>query len=463
LLFILFAVNVYRAATQSFTTDEAFTYNSFVDAPLADMFARYDANNHVLNTLLEKVSALCFGVSEFSLRLPSVLFGGGLYLFAVWALCRRVFGSGALFVTGVALLSLNPLVLDFLSAARGYGMALAFWMWALVFVLDCLEEPAGPQPVKLNLAAVALALSVCANLAFLLLAISTAVAFSTLWLFDRGGGRPNRLALLADRFILPGLAVAFVILLVPLNRAVPDNFYYGARDLQGALYSLIESSIFYDAARRPPFIRTIQADISIAVVVLLGATGVVCLWLLAHRGGKGRGATFFLLAGITAVLTLALTIAAHRWLGMPYPLVRTAIYWIPLLSAIALTLPALSGHRGVIAASLGVAGCVVAVYIWQFQTRVYAEWTEDATARTVARRLQRETGNWPIKISSSTTAQQTMEFYRRRLGMTRWQPIQPLRPDVRADYYVLLPPDAGLVRQRNLAVLLRSGSLLLAR
>src|SRR5471032_3022245 len=153
LLAALFAVNVYRAATQSVTPDEARTYNRFVGPPLREAFRVMTANNHVLNTLLAILSTSYFHLTDLALRLPSVLCGG-LYLWAVYRLSRRTFGTGLLCLAAVALLSLNPLVLDYLSAARGYGMALAFWMWALELMLEYLEsgQPVASQNInqKLN-------------------------------------------------------------------------------------------------------------------------------------------------------------------------------------------------------------------------------------------------------------------------------------------------------------------------
>jgi hypothetical protein len=80
-LVAVLTMNVYRAYTQCITIDEAFSYRMFVRAPFRDMLKRYDANNHVVNTLLEKATTRLFGASEFTLRIPSLL-GGALFLFA---------------------------------------------------------------------------------------------------------------------------------------------------------------------------------------------------------------------------------------------------------------------------------------------------------------------------------------------------------------------------------------------
>src|SRR5271156_3758622 len=129
ILLALSAVNIYRAKTQSITCDEALSYELWGAQPLPHMWESYDASNHVLQTLLSKVSVATFGLSEFALRLPTLL-GGFLYFIAIYRLSSLVFGDGGLFLLSVCVLSLNPLLLDLLSAARGYGLALAFCAWA---------------------------------------------------------------------------------------------------------------------------------------------------------------------------------------------------------------------------------------------------------------------------------------------------------------------------------------------
>ena len=146
LLLAVFAVNLYRAATQSITTPEAITFDRWVRPPLRDILPQpYDPDNHLLNTLLIKRSVALFRLSEFSFRLPSLL-GGALYLWAAYRLSRRLLGTGPLFLAGVALLILHP-----------PNLALAFYLWAIELML------AG----SLNLAGICLGLSAPADLAFL--------------------------------------------------------------------------------------------------------------------------------------------------------------------------------------------------------------------------------------------------------------------------------------------------------
>ena len=72
---LLAAVNLYRAMTQSVTPGEAWNYHRFIGQEWKDSLAHFDINNHVLNTLLVKISTTSFHLTELSLRLPSLIAG----------------------------------------------------------------------------------------------------------------------------------------------------------------------------------------------------------------------------------------------------------------------------------------------------------------------------------------------------------------------------------------------------
>jgi hypothetical protein len=82
----------YRAATQSIVHDEAYSFFKFIDGPWSNLWTPlYDAGNHVLYLALAKLSVDFLGVSELSLRLPSVLAGLAMMLgiFGVLERCQR--------------------------------------------------------------------------------------------------------------------------------------------------------------------------------------------------------------------------------------------------------------------------------------------------------------------------------------------------------------------------------------
>lgn len=254
LLVGLFAVNVYRAATQSITTEEAATFERWVRPPLRDVIPQpYDPNNHILNTVLIKRAVGLFRLSEFSFRLPSLL-GGALYLWVAYRLSRRLLGTGSLALAGVVLLSLHPLVLDYLSAARGYGMALAFWMWSLEFLLD---------GRRLSLAGVCLGLSPAASLAFLWPATALGIALVA----------ARRASIqIVEQFAIPAVVTGFIILAIPLSHAQAGNL----SDHPGLAF------IFVPPASLAALTVVRKVDWKPLTFGAIGVAGMLALWYLSQ-------------------------------------------------------------------------------------------------------------------------------------------------------------------------------------
>lgn len=138
ILLSAFGLAVYRARTQSIAHDEATTYEFFLDGGVYHVLF-YNPANHALFTLLAKPIVWVLGVTEFTLRAPS-LFGAAAYLIAIYLLCAKLFGDGLLLPVSVALLSFNPQILDFLPAARGYCLGLACLAGAMYIFAGLLDR-----------------------------------------------------------------------------------------------------------------------------------------------------------------------------------------------------------------------------------------------------------------------------------------------------------------------------------
>ena len=122
----LVVVNLYRAMTHAVTPGEAWNYDRFMAPEWRPAFAHFDLNNHVLNTLLIRISTARFHLTELSLRLPSLL-AGLLYLWVVYRMATRRFAPGPAVHWQCSDCSRSiRMVLDAMSEARGYGMGLAF-------------------------------------------------------------------------------------------------------------------------------------------------------------------------------------------------------------------------------------------------------------------------------------------------------------------------------------------------
>ena len=167
---VIFAFTAYRAYIQAFTIDEAFTYINYVQHGWQGIFhGPFDANNHILYSILEKFCKQWFGMSELSLRVPALL-GAALFLWSTAELCTMLVPGLWFSILSFAVVVGSPLTLDFLSAARGYGLALALLAFALLHWLEWLEDA---KTGRIVIASAALGLSVAANLIFAFAAIAT--------------------------------------------------------------------------------------------------------------------------------------------------------------------------------------------------------------------------------------------------------------------------------------------------
>ena len=426
----LFLWNVIRALTQSVTPGEAWNYDRFIAPAWTQTLAAFDANNHVLNTLLVRISTARIHVSEFTMRMPSLLFGP-LFLMAAYRIARRWFGSGTMFLVVLGLVTLNPLVVDAMSEARGYGMALACWLWALELVS---RTPAGAAiPDSHGRAAgVLLGLSVAANLSFA--APAAALLLVAAWR-HRLGYMPH----------LTGLT-AFVLLVLPLNHTEAAVVTHGATSLRQTLNSLTTASFGFENS-----LATAAARVGAGVLALMG------LWVGLQRRAPG----LVYLTGSSLVAALVLLLAAHRWAHIAFP-ETGALYLVPLITLFVAALVAQSKREPVQIAFLIVGALCVARYVGHFQLPYRAAAGFEG-GREMAKALRADAGQRGVRIGAGGDAEAIVRFYKERYRQGNWQTIEPPNPDASYDYYVLSSRDSSLVERHGWHVLYRDSGLILAR
>ncbi len=465
---LLFALNVYRAWTQSITADEALSYNSFIAKPISHVFVDYEAGNHVLQSFLSKISVLLFGLSEFTLRLPSLL-GGLLYLVSVFRLSRFLFGGRWLTALSVAALSLNPFVLDYLSAARGYGLGLGFLLWAMYHLMRYFDDS---RQLRLYKAGLGLGLSVASTLVYLYPAVALIGLVSAILVADGAlSGAPGeagrRFWIAADQFAGPALLTAFLILVVPLSRATREHFYYGVDTFHQFVKGLTDACLFHTLnvfaiARHVPGFTWWELALHRAVLpaVLLASVALAIVaarkWLRLRRFGalERNDRALFLVAG-TMVLLLAMMLANHWVLGVRYLSGRTAIFWAPLFTLAVMLLIA-TPRKPIALPALVFAIWAIGMFLAGFNADSYGEWKYDRLTKDVVRLIQQRNGaGREVRLGVSWEFEPSINFYRQRFRLNWLKPVNRSGPDSDFDLYYLRPVDAGLIQKRNLRTLFR--------
>lgn len=359
----------------------------------------------------------------------------------------------------MALLTTEPLLMDHLSAARGYGLALGFTMAALDELVLCMET----RPRRSWYAAgICLGLSVSSNLA---------------WLFPAAGIGLATIAVAAmegdfrfDRFwselFVPAWLSAFVLLVLPLSKARPEQFYFGAKRFSDFVRSMLDGAFSHGTVPLP---WTTDLDYALDLLkiavrpVLLGILVLCAAFVLQglrrsappkRVSGVAERRAFFFATSLLAVL--ALLFAAHVLAGVAYPLSRTGLYFVPLvILATSSTvyvyrrLRPVSGFGGAVATI-----CLVA-FLLQTDTSYYAEWRFDAGTKRIVNLIR---FRWPPQprrtIRATWDLEPTLNFYRLLYGLD-WDPIDRGGVDRPGDVFILTTEDQTPERVSRLRVVYR--------
>ena len=441
ILIFAFGLAAHRARTQSIAHDEALTYQTFLDSGVSHVLF-YTPANHVLFTLLAKPSVRVLGVSEFTLRLPSLL-GAAAYLFATFLLCRALFGDSLMLPLSVALLSLNPQILDFLPAARGYSLGLA----CLAAVLYLFTKLVDRGEFNLDdtawrwrcaVASVFLALSVAASLTNIVPAACLILSFSSValggWQALTKSGK-SRLRVFAGYVIVPGVLAGVGIMwpfLIQVRRAHAETNMGGTTD---TVRDIFNASFLYkwtddvhaSLGAVPPMPLSWQARLSdfgvYAILPLLFCLVALGLALVSRAGEQSRtkhNAQCRMFAG-AAVASVVLIFLLHTFLKINYPFSRYCLFFIPLFTIgailtgreIYLRFP-VSVLRG---AGLLVVGIVLFDYASSLNTAYFRYNAYDKISRelflTIANDAQPR-GMTNVRVGGTWWYEPEINFYRRR-------------------------------------------------
>ena len=483
-LLLAFGMTVYRARTQTIAHDEALEYEWYLEGGVAHVLD-YNPTNHVLFTLLAKPIVWTGGISEFTLRAPSVL-GTGIYLIASYLLCRRLFGEGILLLLSVALLCLNPQVLDFMPAARGYilglaGLAVAMYAMARAAERGDLNPERREWRWGCMIASVALALSVAANFTNAVPAACLALTFSAESM--RGFGAPfqwrdSKVRCLANYFLLPGATTGFCILWPYLIQARPAHFYAGLGKASDALRDVLTASLLYKwtddiyaaglgAVPSPPGswqerLTVIGIYLLMPLLFCIVTAGVILAWR-AVDGPESKEHMHCRVFGGAALASVILIVTLHIVARARYPSSRLSLFLIPLFTVGGI----LAGREiysrfplpylktiGVLFAAIVVLDYALALQVTSFRYNAY-----DVISRELYQVIANDAhrrGLANVRVGGSWWYEPEINFYRRRYKANwmmeyeikdktySWQTPTPLAP---ADYdYFLFTPagDPGL-------------------
>ena len=403
-----------RAYCLSITYDEAVTYLNYATKSYIGIFTEEStANNHFINTVLIKFFTGIFGVSEFVVRIPALI-GASLYLASAYSISKLLFRKHC-FLASVYLLVSNALIMDFLSLARGYSLALGFFMVALYYLLK--EE-------HNEIAALMCTLMVLSSLSFLYV-----YAAFILLLAYRELGDIRSLVLKA---ILPTGFSALFLFLVLFNTVkrmhLAGEFYFGG------------TTSFWQDTGRSLIVYALYDNysnillIEISQIIVIGLIGIGLL--VAYRTREKRLLTISFM-----LIVVILLIHLHHALGTRFLLDRAAIFFVPLFSLFIMLAWHATSSRIANAFYSIIIILVIINFIGSINIAYTLSWNYDANTKDAINEMIYDYHAGEKTIGVTSIYYPSTSLYRLRYNLSWLKPLTMDDPDGIYDYYIISKSD----------------------
>jgi hypothetical protein len=454
---LLWAVT--RACVQSITIDEADTYLVWVARPNPSHWEA-SSNNHVLNSLLMRLSTSIFGLSHLSVRAPALL-GATIYILMALALCRLLAPAVRVQWPLFAGLVFNPFIFDHLVAARGYALALGFLMAALAIAAYS-HARAWPLWKACAACSVCLALSFAANFSFAIVDAFTLMAIC-IWACARTQGFQTRVRI-AGACILPGLLATLFVSAPVVLHWPKGQLIYGSLSLREWFGEVMRDSLY---ELNPQLVNPMLMGVLLHVrQLLIPALLALAAWqwgsLLRRKTAQQlpdrvpylcRAICFMMLAVATAsVLTHW---AMFKLFHVLMPKERTAIWIVPLAM---LAIGAVAAGRRALTISLYTLSFY---FLLCLRLNHFREWYWDADVKQVYGVLAQYNHKGGVKeVASNWMYSSALNYYRLASGRETLEDITGSieMPPGRSIYVLNYVSDEAFLKQQKLRVVYRGAA-----
>ena len=299
----------YRALFQPMRYDEAVAWAWYVGRSWGTIVSRYpQPNNHVLYSLLAKVTGAPANHAPWALRLPALIAGVAIVPL-IWAVGRRYADKFSALLAAALCVGSTPLVL-YSTNARGYTLVVAVFLAMLLVADDVRVRPTTGRWASLVLLA-ALGLYAIPVMLY-------PMGVVLLWLALANGSFRTHAG---ERFLLWLAAVTVIILALAALLYIPILLHDGPRALIG--------NKFVSSSKWVVFQRELWRSAGPTIVSWTSPLPPWSAWIvvpLALYGvRRSRSRVLPSLAMATAIWCALLLVATHR-----APFVRVWIFLVPL-------------------------------------------------------------------------------------------------------------------------------------
>jgi hypothetical protein len=441
LLYLIFGISIslltysiLRAIRIELTMDEICSWKDFTYPHLYPKdYNQTTSNDHWLNSWLMQITGFVFGRKNWSIRLPNLI-AHAVYLFFTARIVFK-FRSSVFALTAFIVLNSNPYLLDFFSAARGYGLLIAGMAATIFYFLQFVNVNQSKK--NLHYFILFSTLAFLANFASIPLYITIT---GTMILFILSGDSAKRFSSIG-LILLVCIPVLAIVIPHLLRMQKVDALYCGTTTFwEGTVKSLV-TQLLYDS----PYVGNDPFRSAIPTIYILTGFLLTGIVISIYRNGFSKGLkTSSTLLSLIFFGTLVVLFLQHQFMNALYPVWRIGLYlFILFLFAVIFTFNELFKDRFL--SIIGVTLALPAIFHFciSANTGRLLEWKYAAGTQVAADDLERWYKNFPGKRSFSVCTQgvngSTLHYIKERDHLTwmndtiNWSGDQPGHHDF---YYV---------------------------
>ncbi len=448
-----------RAYILSFTHDESMVYLLSLDRSITDIFNyKILPQDHMLNTLLMKVFSLLFPDTEFFLRLPNLI-GHLLSLIFIFLIFKK-FIHRNLLIGAFILLCFNPYLLDFYSAARGYGLSISMMLISIYFVLMYAKLDKIILLCWAFLFAILSVFSVYSTLFYFIALCGWAILYA-IYQFHKSTKNSER-HLIKPLSVLLVIAISLLILYLKLHEPLQDvtgkSFIFSPQG--GNFYSnTIKSAIYLSTYRSYPELEFTIISIILGLFYLV--TFIYLFIYFIRKRFEILKSPVFISFFIT-IITSFVVILLHSYMGMKYPTNRVSIFLIPLfvLTPVFLLNELYKYKIGRLISIIFIYGFAVVFIINTYSNynfKYYNDWKYDAGTKEMLTILEEDIKNNKAKINLGINwlFEPTINFYRTTQHLDWLEKVTRKGYETgEYDYYYVLKTDTSNKLFRNKKIII---------
>ncbi|MGB3948614.1 MAG: hypothetical protein WBM13_11565 [Bacteroidia bacterium] len=444
-----------KAKVSSFTHDESYTYNAFVNDSFINILSYKNSytNNHLLNTLMMKYAEIVFGNSELALRLPNLLMLIVLFIYTILVFKNKNYlVRASVFI----ILITNTSLIDIFGLARGYGISIAFMLMALYHLIKAIDKHDNTNDLILfNSASLFAILANFTMLDFYLAAIVTYTI--TKWLeYKFILTQPFRFFKINKvNFLL--FVPMFIVLYEPVRRVVTYNqFNFGgstgffADTIQSLVYALFSGIYVSEFA-------SVILKFFVVIIVLFSCA------LYAFKTFK-RDIVFFeknkslLIVNLIIIFIFLEIIMQHLLLNTDYLVGRFALFLIPLFVinlGLLINCALEQNLRNVFLGIISICAISSMVnFFTKFDFYSCAEWGYDSNTKNAILELKKNyesdlSHSKNVKLQVNWLFEPTVNFYRKTLNLNWLQPVNRDTLSSVGNYYYIFNADLEALKLNN--------------